>query len=1453
MSDWYVLDRDSDPAPGDPDQVHALANRLSHNADLAASNTSRLRTIAAADSELQMEGDYAPTFRQALGELPDELSKMEHAYRLCGNALAGFAASLDEAKTKASVALRDGRDAYHAFHGALHQARSLLPPDRQAMFSSGLSLNEWTVQAATADLDENIKIQVRAAIARARTAEADRERAKRLAQEAAELRGDAETRCVNEIHNALNHSGIRNREWYEKAWDFVSAPFRSWDAFVDLCNKIAIVAGVVALFISGPIGWALVAASLIAGAVVFADAVNKYAHGQGSLWDVGFASLGLIPGTAGVFKLSGLLKGVSGALRGGLRSGFGSLMRNGRKFIERLTHRDPIDVASGEMVIQQTDLSLPGVLPLLLTRSHVSSYRVGRWFGISWASTVDQRIEVDGAGICYAADDGSLLAYPTPAGADPVLPEEGPRLPLTRVHDTHYTVTDLQAGHTLHFMPAGAPTTGVMPLAMVTDRNGNRMELIYDVDGILREIRHTGGYRITVHTESGRITRLSLGDQTLIEYRYDHAGHLTGIVNSSGLPLTYQYDPAGHITGWEDRNGTWYRYTYDADGYCVATSGSDGCLDGTLTYDLNNRITAVTDSLGHTTTYHLDDRLNVTRETNPLGHTTLSEWDHQHRLLRRTDPLGRTTSNTYDNDGNLTTITRPDGSTATTEYNTMCRPVAMTAPDGMTWLFAYDEGGNLTSATDPIGATTRYTYRDHGGLASTTDALGHTRHMETNAAGIPTAITTATGATTRYDRDALGHVVVITDPLGAITRQDWTIEGKIAQRVLPDGATEHWRYDPEGNLIEHTDPIGGITHFAITHFDLPAARITPVGAQLTFAYDTELRLVTVTNPQGLVWRYEYDPTGQLMRETDFNGRTVSYGYDVAGQLTSRTNGIGQVITYGYDLLGNMTEQHAPDGLTTYNFDPVGRLIRAINSVAELTITRDALGRILAEICNGRTVHSTYDVLGNRVSRSTPSGAESRWEYGPDGQPTTLLTAGKAISFGYDALGRETARQLPGGMELRQAWNANSRLTSQTLAARTEPMIRRNFSYRADGYLIGIDNLHGGQSRFDVDPVGRIITAKVAGWTERYEYDAAGSTVNAAWQGAPTPDAEIHGLREYTGTLIKTAGKIRYEHDVQGRVILRQRKETATKPSTWRYTWDVHDRLTTITTPDGHTWRYSYDPLGRRISKERLDGDGAAAERVDFTWDGVFLTEQAEQTGLTTWEWRPDDFRALTQFSRSSPHETPQEWIDEQFYAIVTDLAGAPSELVTPDGEVAWQARTTIWGFSAATSTSVCPLRFPGQYHDAETGLHYNYHRYYDPGTTRYLSSDPRGLAASPDPHAYVINPTQIADPLALAPGDYGRPKLDADGWPIPTMDNCLACAKEIQEQIGGVIHHIKDAYGAPGLGPSTHDPFGRWTEHYAVIKNDMIYDAFTKRVGMPFDAYRAQWVSGDYLRFWPVG
>lgn len=126
---------------------------------------------------------------------------------------------------------------------------------------------------------------------------------------------------------------------------------------------------------------------------------------------------------------------------------------------------------------------------------------------------------------------------------------------------------------------------------------------------------------------------------------------------------------------------------------------------------------------------------------------------------------------------------------------------------------------------------------------------------------------------------------------------------------------------------------------------------------------------------------------------------------------------------------------------------------------------------------------------------------------------------------------------------------------------------------------------------------------------------------------------------------------------------------------------------------------------------------------------------------------------------------------------VTDLVGAPTELVTPNGRIAWYTSSTLWGrtIGAAAEPDVdCPLRFPGRYHNAETGLYYNVNRYYDPDMAAYLTPDPLGLALAPNDHAYVANPLILTNVLCLACGG-------AAGNVVKSDDELLAYAAALHD------------------------------------------------------------------------
>ena len=779
--------------------------------------------------------------------------------------------------------------------------------------------------------------------------------------------------------------------------------------------------------------------------------------------------------------------------------------------------------------------------------------------------------------------------------------------------------------------------------------------------------------------------------------------------------------------------------------------------------------TLVTDSAGHTTRFLINERSQVVSVTDPLGAETRSTWDERNRLLSRTDPLGRTTSFSYDPNGNLTAVTRPDGLQQTVAYTDAGgRPVPTRTrlADGTEWVFEYDEHGNRTAATDPLGARTAYGLDQRGHLETVTDALGNVRTLETNDAGLPLVITEADGNTTRLTRDGLGRVTTITDTLGATVALTWTPDSQLASRTLPDGTVETWTYDGEGNPVEHVDAAGRITRTEFTHFDLPAAVTAPDGSVTHYQYDPELRLRQVTNPQGGTWSYDYDPAGRLIAETDYNGRTLRYDYDRAGQLTRRINGADEVVTYERDLLGNIATQRVGETATVMAYDPLGRLLRATRPEVELVLQRDPLGRTIAETINGRTVTSAYDELGRRVARTTPSGVETTWTYGSSPQPTGVSINGHHLGIDRDLLGREIRRDL-GGATLDQTWDQLGQLTSQTLtttppAAATanslsdrlgglggsapapsdgagpQVLQQRGYTYAAGGDLVGIDDQLTGARRFELDLANRITSVSGPDWTEVYAYDPMGNITRSLTNG--TADSE---RREYDGTLLTRSGRNRYRYDDQGRLVGRTKIRLSRKPETWTYAWDADDRMTGVRTPDGTHWRYHYDVLGRRIAKHRLDDTGQVAEEIVFAWDGTTLIEETTTAGSRS--WTNDGLRPIAQLELSN------EDVDARFYSIITDLVGTPTELVTTNGDLVWHAHRTLWGAPKNPAESPTPLRFPGQYADAETGLNYNLLRYYDPASGRYASQDPLGLEPAPNPNTYVSNPTVLIDPFGQSP------------------------------------------------------------------------------------------------------
>jgi RHS repeat-associated protein len=313
-------------------------------------------------------------------------------------------------------------------------------------------------------------------------------------------------------------------------------------------------------------------------------------------------------------------------------------------------------------------------------------------------------------------------------------------------------------------------------------------------------------------------------------------------------------------------------------------------------------------------------------------------------------------------------------------------------------------------------------------------------------------------------------------------------------------------------------------------------------------------------------------------------------------------------------------------------------------------------------------------------------------------------------------------ELPGGHVLATAYSEDGLTTTHDLRSRAgERITRREIEFTRGGSVAAIGNIERGLKSFAHGVHGLETVYRNGEVDERFVFDETGEWLPADGPGRVGP-----------GGRLELFGAVSYEYDDEGRV---SRRTEAGR--SWNLEYNDRGQLVRSTGPDGDVTTFQYDALGRRIEKRNGNSE------THWTWDGPNPFREEHRTNgqseVRHWIFTPEDYVPLLVVK------------DDRCFSVITDHLGTPQEVLSEDGSVVWAGDYTAWGRLRRTRGEgfTNPLRFPGQWHDSETGLHYNRYRYYDPATGRYLTPDPIGMWGGLKPYAYASDPVDFADPTGL--------------------------------------------------------------------------------------------------------
>lgn len=900
---------------------------------------------------------------------------------------------------------------------------------------------------------------------------------------------------------------------------------------------------------------------------------------------------------------------------------------------------------------------------------------------------------------------------------------------------------------------------------VIRETDGEGKEILYKYNCLGQMIRQqvsvrratdTVYYRVKTYSydQEGNKTEEAYGNEevkrdtepagwSFIRFSYDKNNHLTIVEDEYGAKLRYEYDCLGNRIleeqAIEEGIKRRIQYSYNKNGWRIKKeeeiqgNGQINCAVTKYVYDENGNLTGIMTPGGNEVRRSYDRNGRLTEE----------------RIIDKKNGIDRRVCYAYDAAGNL-----------------LCETVRGAKGDCLETLYKYDLKDRLTHRITQGGAITHYLYDQNDQLIK--EIRPHSYEARTDE---------KTG--TAYSYDCRGNLVRIVNGLGQLVEERaYNLQNLPAVKRDGLGNEIGLGYTLDGQIKDVK--IGGksqtrqLQSYAYNARGQITGIIDGIGEKISYDVDSWGRINAVGFSDGVKEQYEYTLAGQVSRATDGNGNSVEYRFNSFGKVRERIDQLGYVERFQYDedgnlslytdrdgncvyrtynVLGNPVYEKATDKnaenavITTYGYDSLGRLTRAVCGGHSYEYYYNEQGRLREKRCGGkRLISYKYDNAGQMIQMTNPEGVIISYEYDLLGRKRRIYSSGMEVCYEYDCLDRLEQIVYGNGIVTHYQYDDSGNVSSLETKLGEENLLMFQYEYDGNGNRIskaGEQKLVGGESsiihvNYQYNVRGQLLEERRNGEACRYTYDAAGNRVQKESSEGIT--SYRYNKKNQLVSEEGNRGKKTFIYNHQGGIITEEGPYGIKE-----FLYNSKNQQTEVKQEDGQVQWNRYDAENLRCEMKEND------KLIQFVYhQGELLYERGEENQTS---YYPDGGIEASQTGKEVHYYHQDEQLST---ALITNSIGKIENHYQYDS----------FGKEVEKSEQIFNrIGYTGQQYDAVTEQYYLRARYYNPTLGRFKQEDSY-LKDGLNLYTYCHNnPVMYCDPSGYRgkATDYNHiPKSD---WP----------------------------------------------------------------------------------------